>query len=587
MSDAPENEGGWDDAALVAALIAVDPTGTAGVVVRAHAGPVRDRWISYLRELLPPAMPWRRLPLHVADGRLLGGLDLAATLRSGRPVFEGGLLAEADGGIVVAAMAERLSGQTAGRLALVLDSGVVAVERDGFTARHDARFALVALDEGTTPEERVPAALVDRVAFHLDLTALSSREVVDTSYDRADVEAARERLERMDIGPSDPMPALVATAAALGIGSLRVPIFALRVARAAAALAGREAVSDADIVTAGRLVLAPRATRIPAPPDDEAEPPPDQPPPPPEEQQNADEAQEPGDRPLEDLILAAAVASLPPGLLARLAAGTGRGAKSHSSGRAGVQTQNRSRGRPIGVRQGEPRGGARINVIETLRAAVPWQRLRRRDVAKGGSKARLQVRSEDFRVTRYKHRSTSTTIFVVDASGSAALHRLAEAKGAVELLLADCYVRRDRVALLAFRGQRAELLLPPTRSLVRAKRSLAGLPGGGGTPLADAIDQAVLIAQELARRGETPSLAFLTDGRANIARDGTPGRAKAGEDALQSARLVMASGVRTVLIDTSPHPHPQARALAAAMGGLYLPLPHADSATLSRAIQAA
>jgi magnesium chelatase subunit D len=93
-------------------------------------------------------------------------------------------------------------------------------------------------------------------------------------------------------------------------------------------------------------------------------------------------------------------------------------------------------------------------------------------------------------VSRFKQRRETTTIFVVDASGSAALHRLAEAKGAVELLLADCYVRRDRVAMLAFRGKGAELMLPPTRSLVRAKRSLAGLPGGGGTPLAAGMDAA-------------------------------------------------------------------------------------------------
>ena len=104
----------------------------------------------------------------------------------------------------------------------------------------------------------------------------------------------------------------------------------------------------------------------------------------------------------------------------------------------------------------------------------------------------------------------------MDASGSSALHRLAEAKGAIELLLASCYVRRDRVALVAFRGQSAELLLPPTRSLVRAKRSLASLPGGGGTPLAAGIDVSLLLADAVQRRGGTPTIVLLTDGRANV-----------------------------------------------------------------------
>ena len=155
-------------------------------------------------------------------------------------------------------------------------------------------------------------------------------------------------------------------------------------------------------------------------------------------------------------------------------------------------------------------------MIETLRAAAPWQKLRQREAAKlalqplqsslgqAPSRQRIYVRREDFHVTRFKQVGQTTTLFVVDASGSSALNRLAEAKGAVELLLADCYVRRDRVSVLAFRGKTAELLLPPTRSLARAKRSLAGLPGGGGTPLATAIDAACELANQIRRRGETP-----------------------------------------------------------------------------------
>src|SRR6202012_5594833 len=135
------------------------------------------------------------------------------------------------------------------------------------------------------------------------------------------------------------------------------------------------------------------------------------------------------------------------------------------------------------------------NVLETLRAAAPWQKLRRRTGGEIFSKdACLLIRKDDFRITRFKENSATATIFVVDASGSSALQRLAEVKGAVELLLVDCYVRRDEGALIAFRGQAAELVLPPTRSLARAKRSLAALPGGGGAPLSAAIIAATTLA---------------------------------------------------------------------------------------------
>jgi hypothetical protein len=136
-------------------------------------------------------------------------------------------------------------------------------------------------------------------------------------------------------------------------------------------------------------------------------------------------------------------------------------------------------------------------------------------------------------------------------------------------------------------GQVAELLLPPTRTLVRAKRSLASLPGGGGTPLAAGIDMATLLADGVQRRGGTPTVVLLTDGRANVARDGTGGRAKAGEEALVSARLLRVAEIKALLVDTSPHPQARARKLAEAMGALYLPLPYADASLLSSAVQAA
>jgi magnesium chelatase subunit D len=566
----------WRDAALAAALFAIDPPGLGGVALRAPAGPVRDRWLGDLRALLPAVAPLLRVPVHVADDRLLGGLDLAATLRAGRPVVDRGLLAAADGGVAVVAMAERLAPGTAARIAAVLDAGEIALERDGLAERIGTRFGVVALDEGIADDERPPAALLERLAFHLDLASLGPRDLEPVAATPDQIAAARARLP--EVTPGDAViEALCGAAAALGIGSLRAPLAALRAARAAAALAGRDAVGEDDVGVAARLVLAPRATVIPADePPDEAETPE------PERDEATAESSARDDRPLEDVVLDAVRAALPPDVLAQLALGGGPQRRARLRGRAGALQTAATRGRPAGVRRGEPRAGARLNVVETLRAAAPWQRLRNR-----ASGARVAVRRDDFRVTRFKHRDRTTTIFVVDASGSSALHRLAEAKGAVELLLADCYVRRDQVALVAFRGGGAALLLPPTRSLVRAKRGLAGLPGGGGTPLAAGLDAAAALAEATRRRGETPIVVLLTDGRANIARDGAAGRARAEADALAAARALRAAGFTTLLVDTSPRPQPEAARLAAEMGARYLPLPYADAPAVSRAVLAA
>jgi magnesium chelatase subunit D len=574
----------WADAALAAALFAVDPGGIGGVALRALSSPARERWLGLLAQLLPSGTPLRRLPLHATDGRLLGGLDLTATLRAGRPVAERGILADTDGGVVLAAMAERLSPATTARLAAVLDTGMVMLERDGLSGSFAARLGIVALDEGMADDERTPGALLDRLAFHLDLADIRTADLAGAHCEPAAVAAARAGLPQVDVAPGV-VEALCRAGMALGIGSSRAVTLALRVARVSAALAGRPEVEDADLAAAGRLVLAPRATALPQAPEEEPQPPPDQPPSDPEE--DTDHAPKiEAELPLDDLVLAAAAAAIPPDLLAQLRLGSLRRAMRTPSGKAGALRQTVARGRPAGVRRGEPKSGARLNLVETLRAAAPWQPMRRLERGTGAT-TRVEIRHDDFRVTRFKQRTRTTTIFVVDASGSAALNRLSEAKGAVELVLADCYVRRDHVALLAFRARGAEVLLPPTRSLVRAKRSLAGLPGGGGTPLAAGIDAALALAEPIRRKGETPILILLTDGRANIARDGSGGRERAESDALAAARGVRAAGLTALVLDISPRPQPLARNVAVEMGARYLPLPHASAATLSAAVRAA
>jgi magnesium chelatase subunit D len=561
----------WADAVRALALFVLDPIGLGGICVRAAAGPVRDEFLSLLRHALPPEMRVHRMHAHIGDDRLLGGLDLAATLQAGRPVAQKGLLAEADGGVVMLAMVERMQSAVAARLYAAVDIRAVALQRDGQSRVLPSRFAIVALDEGVGPDERAPASLLDRMAFHVDLTEVSLLDVANAPLITGGGDSD------LSDGRAHPLDIFCQVAMALGIDSLRAPLFALRAARGAATSCGRDQITDADAGLAARLVLAPRATRLPAAEEvggsRDAE----------ETDQSERETpeQDPQSAPqrLEDVVMEAAKAALPPDLLARLAATDGLRGLARASGRAGQFKSSPKRGRPVGTRQGEPKGGARLHLLETLKAAAPWQTMRRRPAGSG----RLEVRRDDFRIVCFRQRIGTTTVFAVDASGSAAMHRLGEAKGAVELLLADCYVRRDQVALLAFRGQGATLLLPPTGSLLRAKRSLAGLPGGGPTPLAAGIEAAVSLANTIKRAGRTPVITLLTDARANVARDGTSGRPRAEAEAIETARSVRAFGVASLLVDTSPRPNPFARRLADEMRAQYVPLPYADASALSRA----
>ena len=379
----------------------------------------------------------------------------------------------------------------------------------------------------------------------------------------------------------------------LGVFSIRALLFAVRVARTHAAMHGHRHVTVDDAAIAAQLVLAPRATAVDSMEDvardDQQEQQSDtsEDDTPPVEQSSQSDANQQNDTEqdmhIDDVgerLMEACAANLPQHLIADLV----RGQKNNrTAGRDASATGKGTSGRPTGVRR--PRGslrGQRLSILETLKAAAPKQKLRGN---KQSTSQRLKVRSEDFRITRYKQPTRTTTVFVVDASGSAALHRLAEAKGAVELLLAECYVRRDRVAMISFRGTDAHLELPPTRSLVRAKRELAGLPGGGGTPLAAGLDLAVQVVRQLKQAGETPIVVVMTDGKANIARNGEASRIAAMEDAHAAASALAAAQVKCLFVDTAPRPRPQARTLAESLQATYLPLPSTNAATLPELIR--
>ncbi|MBP8149698.1 MAG: magnesium chelatase subunit D [Limnohabitans sp.] len=598
----------WNDALTALQLLQIDPHGFGGVCLRAPHGPVRERWLQALADL---GLGIVKVPGSVDSERLLGGIDLAHTLQTGQLHMQAGLLQQADQGLVCLPMAERLSPALLAPLVQALEQGQVP------PTRHSAeptltRFGVVALDESLPDEPGVGAALAERLGVWLDLNELSPSDI-HADWTDAHTESlhlrlspgalarAREQLAQVQAS-DDQMQALCAAALGLGIGSLRVPSLALRLACAHAALNGRQALEADDLGFAARCVLAPRATQWPAEPsaqEAETAPQEDKTPPPesPEAPENASEAPvddaekdkdpsptpeqnaEPSAEDLQEMMVAAALASLPPHMLDALM--TRQGATSpQSSGRSGQTRAGSQRGRPLPPRPGRPGGQARLHVLATLRAAAPKQRLRQ-----AHNTGRVAIRAEDFHIQRYQQRASTCLILALDASGSAALQRLAEAKGAVELLLQQSYARRDSVCIVSFRGAQAQLLLPMTRSLVRAKRAMTGLPGGGGTPLALALKMAHEQAAQLQRQGVTPILVVLSDGRANVTLQGLGGRAQAQLDAQSWGQQWRASGHRALWIDTSMHPDAQAQQLAASMGASYLPMPQVQSQRMAHAIE--
>lgn len=594
----------WADVVVAARMLAVDPFGLGGIHLRARSGPARDRVCAWIRGLLPAATPSTRIPLHVTDDRLLGGISLAATLHRGRVVWEQGLLAGAHGGLAILPMAERMESRVAAHLCAVLDRGQLALERDGMTAVVPCALSLVVLDEGIEDEQVAPC-LLDRLAFGFDLDAFDPRAVPESIEDVGSLDEVRARLATVELAPAA-IDALCRAALALGIPSLRAVLLAARAATVHAALAGRASVETADLDVAARLVLGRRATRLEAP--TEAEPPSDAPSDPddgpddrpddaqpeqaaappeasPPEHDDARTDDAPNPAALEDIVLEAAKSGVPEGLLELMKLAGARQVATPSTGQAGASRASTQGGRPAGSRAAPLRQGARIAVLDTLRAAAPWQRLRGGAThAESLARPRVEVRREDFRVKQFRQRTETCVIFAVDASGSAALQRLAEAKGAVEHLLTDCYVRRDHVALIAFRGTHADVVLPPTRSLARVRRRLADLAGGGTTPLAAGIDAATALAADSRRRGRTPLVVMMTDGRGNVALDGRTGDA-ATEDAMACSRRLRQTGVPALVLDTSPRATPRVRALASEMNARYLALPYLDTAGVSREIR--
>lgn len=524
------------------------------------------------------------LPISVTEDRLLGGLDLEKTLASGQRELAIGLLARADGGLLFADSINLLDGIAATHVAHALGSREVHIEREGLSAVQRADFKFIGTHNPS--EGEVSPMLRDSVGLivesSVDHSADEKVEVLDRAFkfDRDPVgfvdgfaietaemegaiECARELLPRVRIS-KEHRRQIALIAMKLGVEGNRADGFAVRAARANAALDCRKAVADEDIVAAIQLVLIPRATTMPEEAGNSKQP---------------DGQQQPSDRDIENVeqdLVPSAIEDLiiPP--IDQNVSQEMLTAKSHITRNSGrgkrLKPAKSARGRY--VRSTDHRSGDfRVAIDATLRAAAPFQLKRR---ARVPGRASVRIEPSDLRFKEFKHRAGVLFIFAVDASGSMAVNRLAQAKGALTRLLQQAYLHRDKVALISFRGTSSEVLLAPTRSVELAKRLVDALPAGGGTPISAGVIKAIELAR-LARIQGMPRamLVLFTDGRANVTVSGS--RTPTAEFE-HLGRLLKAEGIASVVIDTKSRfvASGEGQALSAMLGARYFLLPRSE-----------
>ena len=556
---------GHDRLRLALLLCAVRPE-IGGVLIRGEKGTAKSTAVRALAHVLAEvdaAAALVELPIGATEDRVVGSLDLQKVLRDGEHAFQPGLLARAHGGVLYVDEVNLLHDHLVDVILDAAAMGRVHVERDGVSHNHEARFVLI----GTmNPEEgELRPQLLDRFGLTVDVQASRDVDVrVDVirqrmafeadpaafadRYVEADAELARRvAVARSKVGsvdlPDNELRRIAALCAAFDVDGMRADLVVARTAVAHAAWRGADAVTEEDIRIAAELALPHRRRRDPF--DDpgldqdqldeamaQAGESADGPEPDPDPPGGGESASGSQDSVPQHNSSSPSRPNAAPSPVFRTKAlvvpGVGEGAPGRRS-----RARNRS-GKSIAP-TGDWNAGHGVHVFGTLLAAAGRQR-------RPGTP---RPEPQDVRRAIREGREGNLVIFVVDASGSmAARDRMSAVGGATLSLLRDAYQRRDKVAVITFRQQEAQLLLPPTSSVHIASRRLARFDTGGKTPLAQGLLAArdVVVREKARDRARRSLVVVLTDGRATGGPDPL-GRTRT------AAALLVAEGAAAVVVD--------------------------------------